>query len=106
DIENWRWFGVPFYIRAGKRLPVTQTEVRLVFKEPPRLGFGFDRDKIPPDQITIRLDPSTGIRLDLEARRADSRDPQPIALAMASAATGGGEGATPYEVLLHAAMMG
>ena len=39
DIENWRWSGVPFFIRTGKRLPATQTEVRLVFKRPPRLGF-------------------------------------------------------------------
>ena len=45
DIENWRWAGVPFYIRTGKRLPVTQTELRLVFKHPPRLGFpAFDRE--------------------------------------------------------------
>ena len=48
DIENWRWSGVPFFIRTGKRLPVTQTEVRLVFKHPPRLGFAaFDRDPSP-----------------------------------------------------------
>ena len=39
EIENWRWEGVPFFIRTGKRLPVTQTELRLVFKHPPRLGF-------------------------------------------------------------------
>jgi glucose-6-phosphate 1-dehydrogenase len=106
DIENWRWSGVPFFIRTGKRLPVTQTELRLVFKEPPRLGFGLRREGIPPDQIVIRLDPSTGIRFELEARRADSPSPQPIALDMTFAETGGGEGATPYEVLLHAAMVG
>ena len=39
EIDNWRWSGVPFFIRTGKRLPVTQTELRLVFKQPPRLGF-------------------------------------------------------------------
>ena len=39
EIDNWRWAGVPWFIRTGKRLPVTQTEVRLVFKRPPRLGF-------------------------------------------------------------------
>ena len=38
-IENWRWSGVPFFIRAGKYLPITQTELRLVFKRPPRLGL-------------------------------------------------------------------
>ena len=40
EIDNWRWSGVPFFIRTGKHLPVTQTELRLVFKRPPRLGFG------------------------------------------------------------------
>ena len=39
EIDNWRWSGVPFFIRTGKRLPATQTELRLVFKQPPRLGF-------------------------------------------------------------------
>ena len=39
DIDNWRWSGVPFFIRTGKRLPVTQTEIRLVFKQPPRAGL-------------------------------------------------------------------
>src|SRR5262249_14900186 len=61
DIENWRWSGVPFFIRTGKRLPVTQTELRLVFKRPPRLGFpGFD--DVEPNQLVVKLDPSTGIR--------------------------------------------
>ena len=59
DIENWRWSGVPFFIRAGKRLPMTQTEVRLVFKRAPRLGFAaFDRPE--PNQLVIKLDPTTG----------------------------------------------
>ena len=39
EIENWRWSGVPFFIRTGKRLPVTQTELRLIFKHAPQLGF-------------------------------------------------------------------
>ncbi len=72
DIENWRWSGVPFFIRTGKRLPVTQTELRLVFKHPPRLGFpGFD--EVEPNQLVVKLDPLTGIRLELEAHRADGR---------------------------------
>ena len=39
DIDNWRWEGVPFYIRTGKHLPITQTELRLIFRRPPQLGF-------------------------------------------------------------------
>ncbi len=102
DIENWRWSGVPFFIRTGKRLPMTQTELRLVFKHPPRLGFP-QFDKVEPNQLVVRLDPSTGIRLEVEAHRADG--PGPIALDMEFAAQGG-EGPTPYEVLLHAALVG
>ena len=40
DIESWRWAGVPFFIRTGKRLPITQTELRLVFKHPRSSGSG------------------------------------------------------------------
>ena len=106
DIDNWRWSGVPFFIRTGKHLPVTQTEVRLVFKRPPRLGFGFTGDREPePDQLVIKFDPATGIRLVVDARRADADGPEPITLDMEFAQEGG-EGATPYEVLLHAAMLG
>ena len=47
DIENWRWAGVPFFIRTGKRLPVTQTELRLVFKRPPRAGLRARRAQSP-----------------------------------------------------------
>lgn len=106
DIENWRWSGVPFFIRTGKHLTATQTEVRLVFKRPPKLGFGFTGDRAPePDQLVLRLDPTTGLRLQLDARRADARAPQAITLDMEFSEQGG-EGATPYEVLLHAAMTG
>jgi glucose-6-phosphate 1-dehydrogenase len=105
DIENWRWAGVPFFIRTGKRLPLTHTELRLVFKYPPRLGFGLRGSESEPDQIVIRLDPTTGIRFTLEARQAGATSMKPVHLDMAFAEQGG-EGATPYEVLLHAAMTG
>ena len=75
EIENWRWSGVPFLIRTGKRLPVTQTELRLVFKESPRLGFGIRGADNEPDQLVIRIDPSTGVRLLLNAKRADRPTP-------------------------------
>jgi glucose-6-phosphate 1-dehydrogenase len=105
EIENWRWAGVPFFIRTGKRLPVTQTELRLIFRRPPDLGFrSFDRAP-EPNQLVVRLDPSTGIRLVFEAHRADSPGEAPIELDMEFAEEGG-EGPTPYEVLLHAALVG
>lgn len=105
DIENWRWSGVPFFIRTGKRLPVTQTELRLVFKRPPRLGFGRGGHIAEPNQLVIRLDPSTGVRIQVDAHRADMARIAPIELDMRFGQEGG-EGPTPYEVLLHAAMTG
>ena len=105
DIESWRWAGVPFFIRTGKRLPIMQTELRLVFKHPPRLGFAaFDR-RPEPNQLVVRLDPTTGIKLIVEAHRADREGAAPIHMDMEFALEGG-EGPTPYEVLLHAAMIG
>ena len=105
EIENWRWAGVPFFIRTGKRLPVTQTELRLVFKRPPRLGFRPMRDLADPNQLVIKLDPTPGIRLVVDAHRADAAFPEPIELDMEFAEQGG-EGPTPYEVLLEAALVG
>ena len=106
EIDNWRWSGVPFLIRTGKCLPVTQTEARLVFRRPPRLGFLQEGSRRPePNQIAIKLDPSTGIRLVLEAQCAREAQPEPIDLDMEFAEQGG-EGPTPYEVLLHAALLG
>ncbi|HEY4347508.1 MAG TPA: glucose-6-phosphate dehydrogenase [Gaiellaceae bacterium] len=104
DIENWRWSGVPFFIRTGKRLPVTQTELRLIFKRPPRLGFARGRES-EANQIVVKLDPSTGLRVVLDAHRADVGGPAPITLDM-DFADEGGEGPTPYEVLLRAALTG
>jgi glucose-6-phosphate 1-dehydrogenase len=106
EIDNWRWSGVPFFLRTGKLLPVNQWEVRLDFHHPPRLGFReLDARRPEPDQLVVKLYPSTGIRLKLEAQRAGRLDPEPINLDMEFAEEGG-EGPAPYEVLLHAAMQG
>jgi glucose-6-phosphate 1-dehydrogenase len=105
EVENWRWSGVPFFIRTGKRLPITQTELRLVFRQPPRLGFANFDHHSDGNQVVIKLDPTTGVRLQLDAHRADTGDAGEITFDVEFAQQGG-EGATPYEVLLHAAMVG
>jgi glucose-6-phosphate 1-dehydrogenase len=105
EIDNWRWADVPFFIRTGKRLPATQTELRLVFKHPPRLGFWDEKHRPETNQLVVKLDPSTGVRLIVDARRGKAARPAPISLDMEFAEEGG-EGAAPYEVLLHAAMIG
>lgn len=106
EIDNWRWAGVPFFIRTGKRLPVTQTELRLVFKHPPRLGFLPEGQRRPqPSQMVVKIDPATGVRIVLDARRAGSPKPREIELDM-EFSSNDGEVPSPYEVLLHAAMQG
>ena len=88
-------------------MPAKVTEARLIFKTPPPLrGFARPGERSPePDQLVMRIDPGAAIRLQLEARRADSPGPQPITLDMEFAEEGG-EGPSPYEVLLTAAMAG
>jgi glucose-6-phosphate 1-dehydrogenase len=105
EIDNWRWAGVPFFIRTGKLMPVTQWELRLIFKDPPPLGFATRGLHPAPDQLVVKLHPSTGIRLLVDAQRSDEAQPEQISLDMEFAEEGG-EGPTPYEVLLHAAMLG
>ena len=68
EIENWRWAGVPFLIRTGKRLPVTQTELRLVFKRPPRL-------RVFPGVAHARAEPDRRQARPLDRSQADRRCP-------------------------------
>ncbi len=106
EIDNWRWAGVPFFLRTGKHLAVRQTELRLLFKHPPRMHFLSPGHRRPqPNQIVFKIDPSTGIRMTLDAQRADKPGVNEIELDMEFWQEGG-EGATPYEVLLHAALCG
>jgi glucose-6-phosphate 1-dehydrogenase len=106
QIDNWRWWGVPIFIRTGKHLAITQTELRLVFNRPPPVGFHAMRIREPePMQLVVKLDPTTGVRLLVEAQRGLTVEPEQVSLDMEFAEEGG-EGPTPYEVLLAAAMAG
>jgi glucose-6-phosphate 1-dehydrogenase len=106
EIDNWRWSGVPFFIRAGKSLPVTVTEVRVVFKTIPWLGFAPKGSPRPePNQLVLRIGPRPGARLRMQAKDADGPFLRPVQLDMEFAEFGG-EGPTAYEVLLDAALRG
>ena len=73
-IDNWRWHGVPFYLRSGKRMPRKVTEVVLQFKRPPHLMFplppGAD---ITPNILALCLQPDEGIHLRFEAKQPESQ---------------------------------
>ncbi len=102
-IENWRWSGVPFLIRAGKNLPVSTTEVRLVLQAPPPLGFTDDDGVRDPDQIVLRVDPEAGARIVMQAQ---SRTRDTLRTIDLDVDLGGDDVPTPYEELLHAAIVG
>ncbi|HEX9560808.1 MAG TPA: glucose-6-phosphate dehydrogenase, partial [Candidatus Dormibacteraeota bacterium] len=68
-VDNWRWAGVPFYIRAGKRLPKRATEIRIAFKKPPHLTFGREAAaELESNAITLRIQPEEGISLRFGAK--------------------------------------
>ena len=60
EVDSWRWKGVPFYIRAGKNLPVTATEVFARFRKPPTM---FRESKITPNHLRFRISPEIAIAL-------------------------------------------
>src|SRR4051795_5262398 len=104
EVDNWRWAGVPFFVRAGKYLPVKATEVSVFFKRPPRLGVG--PGKTPePNQLTIRIEPEAGARIRLYAKEAPKEAFQPADLAVLFERVKG-EDPEPYERLLGDAIAG
>jgi glucose-6-phosphate 1-dehydrogenase len=104
-VDNWRWGGVPVFIRTGKELAVTETEIRLLFRRPPKLHFVRELHRNPqPNQIVFKIDPTSGIQMRLDAQRADSPGIHEIEFDVEFAEPG--ETAEPYEVLLHAALIG
>lgn len=67
-IDNWRWAGVPFYIRTGKHLPVTATEVIVTLKQPPQRVFGADTDN-DANYFRFRLSPDVVIAVCIKTKR-------------------------------------
>ena len=65
EVENWRWAGVPFYLRTGKRLRAPMTEIVIVFKEPIHSIFGHVATPLVPNTLAIRLQPDEGLRLSI-----------------------------------------
>jgi glucose-6-phosphate 1-dehydrogenase len=72
QIDTWRWAGVPFYIRAGKRLPLTATEVMVEFRRPPLAVFG-ELVGSRSNHLRLRLSPDTRIALGLRVKVAGER---------------------------------
>jgi glucose-6-phosphate 1-dehydrogenase len=70
EIDNWRWAGVPFYLRTGKALTQQLGEIVITFKRPPGVLFaGYCGSKLRPNSLTIRVQPNEGIILQFNAKR-------------------------------------
>jgi glucose-6-phosphate 1-dehydrogenase len=104
EVDNWRWAGVPFFVRAGKCLPVKATEVTVFFKRPPQLGIGHGKTP-EPNQVTIRIEPKPGARIRLYAKQAGEEAFQTTDLEVLFEKKPG-EDPEPYERLLGDAIAG
>ena len=63
EIDNWRWAGVPFYLRTGKRLAARMSEIVVAFKRIPHSIFDPGVGDVHPNQLVIRLQPDEGVKL-------------------------------------------
>ncbi|MCC2615416.1 glucose-6-phosphate dehydrogenase [Aestuariibacter halophilus] len=63
ELDNWRWAGVPFYLRTGKRMPSKVSEVVIYFKRQPHNLFQESFPQLPPNKLTIRLQPDEGVEV-------------------------------------------
>lgn len=103
DIDNWRWAGVPFYLRTGKRLPERRTQIVVQFKAVPHSIFGRQTDgPLAPNQLIIDLQPQEDIRLTLMNKRPGigmALQPLPLSLSLTEALGDGPRRRIAYERL-------
>ena len=101
-IDNWRWAGVPIYLRTGKKMPETVLEVIVEFKQPPRALFG----KAAANQVRFRLGAHDGVDISLQAKKPGTKlVTETVDLSVEFVAEFG-DRQGPYERLLRAAMLG
>ena len=109
EIDNWRWAGVPFYIRAAKRLEKRVTEITIVFKQAPLHLFKSHNteDKIEPNVLVIRIQPDEGISLRFSAKiPGPTTNVKGVEMSFSYADAFGKSSANGYERLLLDAMLG
>jgi glucose-6-phosphate 1-dehydrogenase len=108
EIDNWRWAGVPFYLRAGKRLPKRTTEIAIQFKSVPRILFNKDRDvPLEPNVLSLRIQPNEGIalRIGVKVPGYEARI-HPVTMDFGYGAAFGIEPPEAYERLILDALLG
>jgi len=107
-IESWRWAGVPFYLRAGKNLAASATEVVVEFKQPPRLLFAERESGRPhPNHMRFCLGPAEAVSFTLDVKAlGEQLVSRPAEFSTTPEAFGTGRAADPYERLIDDALQG
>lgn len=107
QVDNWRWGGVPFYLRAGKRLNKRVTEVSLHFKKVPHALFGARAGVVEPDVLSIRIQPDEGIALRFMSKvPGATMTLRPVTMDFRYGAAFGDAGPEAYERLILESMLG
>lgn len=106
-IDNWRWSGVPFFLRTGKRLAAERWSVTLAFKRPPNSMFGEIPDGFGYDHLALELAPTEGISLGFLAKEpGPAFSLAPASMNFAYDASSRSKLIGPYERLIHDALLG
>jgi glucose-6-phosphate 1-dehydrogenase len=107
-IDNWRWSGVPFYLRTGKNMPLSASEVRIQFRPTPHVLFAAQCGQhLDPNALTLRLQPNEGISLRFNGKvPGTSLEVRPVRMHFSYDAEFGAYTPEAYERLLLEAMIG
>lgn len=107
-VENWRWAGVPFYLRTGKRLPKHLTEIVIQFRQAPLLLFNHTpTEQVAPNLLVIRIQPDEGISLRFNAKQpGPAVHVRPVNMDFRYSTSFGMASASAYERLLLDCMLG
>ena len=82
EIDNWRWHGVPFYLRTGKALAAAFTEINIIFKRPPSVLFAASSDdRLRRNTLRIRIQPNEGISIKFNAKVPGKAESEPVDMA-------------------------
>jgi glucose-6-phosphate 1-dehydrogenase len=106
-IDNWRWAGVPFYLRTGKRLPLRATEIAIAFEPAPHQPFRRLGIDVPANELAISVQPNEGMTLRFAAKVPGTKmRVRPVQMDFQYGSTFLRESPEAYERLLHDALLG
>jgi glucose-6-phosphate 1-dehydrogenase len=108
EVDNWRWAGTPFYLRAGKRLPRRVTEIAVRFRPVPHLPFArSDIGDAEPNEMVLSVQPDEGVSLRLVAKiPGQTMSVRPVQMEFKYGTSFLGDSPEAYERLLHDALLG